>query len=87
MDKLSTIKLADGRQAEILRSSVMPDDIPEEMRQWFANLGPWTWHLQQWHEGLVTDTEGKFYLVRLEGRLVGNVTIFSNGAFLNGLHP
>lgn len=59
----------------------MPDDVPEEMRQYFANLGPWSWHLKQFREGFIAGMEGKFYLARLDGRFVGNVTIFSNGAF------
>ena len=57
------------------------EDIMQDMRKWFGNKGPWMWHLEQWHAGLTPGMEAHFYLARLEGRLIGNVTVFRNGAF------
>jgi GNAT superfamily N-acetyltransferase len=87
MDKLNKIQLRDKRQADVLKFTAMPEDIMEDMRNWFAHKGPpWMWHLEQWHKGLTTGMDAHFYLAMLDGRLIGNITVFRNGVFGNVAH-
>ena len=81
MHELAVTRLRNGSAAQILVVTSPCPEITEEIAQLLGHKGePWVWHIRQCLDGHTEGLDARFYLARVAGRLVSNVTVFQNGS-------
>lgn len=87
MKEIGTSKLRDRRVMRLLKVSCPEPERIEELSALLGHKGEsWVWHMKECLNGRTPGLDTHFYLGEVEGRFVGNVTLFQNGNLGNISH-